>query len=445
MAPTKTLIVGAAGAVGKRLCQVLSRAGVEVIAADRMQFIPSTVRHVASKCVGGIDVRDAASLRELFREHADENTTVWNLASPLSVETALKPEISEEVTIGGMTNVLEAMKQVGCRRICFTDSIGSFGGTSPRDAVKGRWLVENPKQDPGSDYGRQKRACRELLQNFARTHGGDPRVAVLPGVLHSEPVWGNGTTEYALDALQAASRGQPFVCPIDPDVTLPMVYVDDLMRGLLALQFADEDELLEPERVYNIPGLSFSAAQLFDEIKHFKPDFEVMGVTVDDNMDKFAKLWPNSLSADEPLRDLDYEPDVTLPAMVAGVLNAHSGRRLSSKAAFRSIDTCSSGRINDYMLEKYVSKYLVRGRERSGYIARRQDMVSGIVSELMLKMDIDMDGIVSMDDFLTWSGKNSLETFVEEFYVERVQRMEHELSELRRMAPGGRQTIRRAA
>ena len=32
----------------------------------------------------------------------------------------------------------------------------------------------------------------------------DPRFAVLPGVLHTEAVWGNGTTEYALDALLAA-------------------------------------------------------------------------------------------------------------------------------------------------------------------------------------------------------------------------------------------------
>ena len=35
-------------------------------------------------------------------------------------------------------------------------------------------------------------------------------------------------------------------------------------------------------------------------------------------MDKFAKLWPNTLSTSESLRDLDYEADVTLPAMVAG-------------------------------------------------------------------------------------------------------------------------------
>jgi len=432
----RVVIIGAAGAVGKRLCAALSRAGAEVVAADRMEFIPSTVRNVASRCVGSVDVRDAERLQQLFKEHADENTTVWNLASPLSVETAMSPEIAEAVTVGGMRNVLKAMREVGCRRICFTDSIGSFGGTSPRDDVAARWLVDNPTQDPGSDYGHQKRACRELLDEFATQHGGDPRVAVLPGVLHSEPGWGNGTTEYARDSMLAATRGRPYDCPIDAGVTLPMVYVDDLMRGLLALQYAREDELLEPQRIYNMPGLSFTPAQLFDEIKHFKPDFEVSYGPPDANMDKFAKLWPNTLSTSETLRDLDYEADVTLPAMVAGVLNAHSGRRLSSKAAFRSIDTCSSGRINDYMLAKYVSKYLVRGRERSGYIARRQDMVSEIVSELMVEMDVDKDGVVSMDDFLAWSNAHSLEGFVEDFYTQRVmameQELERELEDLRR-------------
>lgn len=46
-------------------------------------------------------------------------------------------------------------------------------------------------------------------------------------------------------------------------------------QGLLALQFADEEELLEPQRVYCMPGLSFSPRELFEEIKHFKPTFEV--------------------------------------------------------------------------------------------------------------------------------------------------------------------------
>ena len=81
---------------------------------------------------------------------------------------------------------------------------------------------------------------RELLNEFRVKHNGDPRSAVLPGVLHSAPVWGNGTTEYALDALLAASRGRVYDCPIEPDTQLPMVYVEDLMRGLVALQYAKE-------------------------------------------------------------------------------------------------------------------------------------------------------------------------------------------------------------
>ena len=86
--PTKTLVIGAAGAVGKRLCAALQRAGSEVIAADRMKYIPSTLRVHCSRAVGGVDVRDKTAVAKLFRQHADADTAGWNLASPLSVETA---------------------------------------------------------------------------------------------------------------------------------------------------------------------------------------------------------------------------------------------------------------------------------------------------------------------------------------------------------------------
>ena len=279
-----TLIIGAAGAIGKRLCGALTARGHRVIATDRMEKLPGSVQREMGKlgkCIGSVDVRDAEGLKALFREHADANTTVWNLAAPLSVETALSPEVAEAVTVGGMSNVLAAMSDVGARRICFTDSIGSFGASAPRKGATARWLIENPTQDPGSDYGRQKRGCRELMATFMAA-GGDSRFAVLPGVLHDNPVWGNGTTEYALDALiaaphQASKHGLPtgsaYVCPVDPDVKLPMVFSTDLMRGLVALQEADEDSLAEPERGYCIPGLSFTPNELFAEIRKHHPGF----------------------------------------------------------------------------------------------------------------------------------------------------------------------------
>ena len=103
---------------------------------------------------------------------------------------------------------------------------------------------------------------------------------------------------------------------------------------------APESELREPQRVYNMPGLTFTAAELFREINAHLPGF-AHHQKINANMDKFAKLWPDTLSPDETLRDLDYEPEVTLPRMVAAVLNAHSGRRMTSRAGFRSIDTCA--------------------------------------------------------------------------------------------------------
>jgi nucleoside-diphosphate-sugar epimerase len=418
MPQQKTIIIGAAGAVGKQLSRALKNAGSTVIAADRMKHLPGSVKEVASIVVGGVDVRDPAAVNALLREHGCENTTVWNLAAPLSVETALSPEVAESVVIGGMKNTLAAMELVGCRRICFTDSIGSFGASSPRTGAKASWLVANPTQDPGSDYGLQKRACRELLNDF-RLRGGDPRFAVLPGVLHTQPVWGNGTTEYALDAILAAAFNKHFVCPIDPDVTMPMVFVDDLMRGLVALQFSEEAELKEPERGYTIPGLSFSANQLFHEIRQHNPDFTT-SVEINENMDKFARLWPDKLSDEEAKRDLEYEPVVSMPLMVAAVLNGHASRRLNSKAAFRTIDTDESGNICVEELTRYVRKHLVRGREKAEYLLRRQDLVDPFVAVAFAEMDTDKDGLVCLNEFMQWSWNNDVESKLDDFISEHL-------------------------
>merc|ERR1712151_654469 len=96
-----------------------------------------------------------------------------------------------------------------------------------------------------------------------------------------------------------------YVCPVDPEVILPMVFVDDLMRGLLALQDAPESQLLQPERGYALPGLSFAPNDLFREIRRHVPDFQVT-VKLDPNMSKFAETWPDTLSLREPLQDIGY-------------------------------------------------------------------------------------------------------------------------------------------
>ncbi|CAK0836750.1 unnamed protein product [Prorocentrum cordatum] len=285
------LVIGAGGAVGKRLVRALASRGERVVAVDRAPALPDVLKGLVTHAETSADVRDFYTMQRIFKRHRLVHT-VWNLAAPLSVETATNPRVAEQVTVNGMRNVLWAMYENRVRRIMFTDSIGSFGAAAPREQCTARWLTENAAQDPGSDYGRQKRGVRRLLHEFWR-NGGDPRWAVLPGVLHSEATWGMGTTEYALGALLAAVKGEPFVCPVEPDERLPMIYVDDLMRGLLALQDAEESRLREPERGYAIPGFSFTARELFQEIRLHQPGFRFT-VELDENMAAFARLWPNT-------------------------------------------------------------------------------------------------------------------------------------------------------
>jgi nucleoside-diphosphate-sugar epimerase len=387
-----------------------------------MKKMPGSLESIVGdlgKTVGGIDVCDADALSKLFRDHADENTTVWNLAAPLSVETAMDPKVAEAVTVGGMRNVLNAMSEVGARRICFTDSIGSFGAEAPRIGATARWLTENPTQDPGSDYGRQKRGCRELMEGFLREHGGDPRFAVLPGVLHSEPIWGNGTTEYALDAILAAPHQEtrhglptvgPYVCPVDPDVRMPMIYVDDLMRGLIALQDADEELLSEPQHGYCVPGLSFTPNELFAEIRKHHPGFEFT-VDLNENMNNFAHLWPDELSATEPLRDLGYAPEVGLSSMVKNVLASHEARNQDVAQQFKMMDAAEDGRIDRSEVEMYF-RYLIRGRE--DYAHRRKDAVADAVDQIMEDLDTNRDGWISWGSFSEWNRRNSVERIAEE-------------------------------
>ena len=416
-----TLIIGAAGAVGKRLCAALTQAGHKVIATDRTPVLPKDLRDSIGEkgiCVGSVDVTDAEGLVKLFEEYADANTSVWNLAAPLSVDTALNPAIAEAITIGGMKNVLAAMAKVGARKICFTDSIGSFGASSPRVGASARWLTKNPTQDPGSDYGLQKRGCRELMADFAKKHNGDPRFAVLPGVLHSNSVWGNGTTEYALDALLSAPHqattlglptGESYTCPVDPDVRMPMVFVDDLMRGLVALQEAEPDVLAEPENGYCIPGLSFSANELFSEIRKHYPGFGFR-VELDANMDKFAKLWPDELATEEPLRDLGYKPEVGLEEMVATVLKSHQDRNEITAKDFMAIDHDGDGVVTRDDIEQHISKFLVEGRHSDN--ATDDEDVKRAVDDFMLGEMHDTDGRISWEKFSEWTRHHDFGDFV---------------------------------
>lgn len=309
----RVLIIGAAGAIGKCLTERLLQNGVEVVAALRKTPLPETLSSMKGLSQEfGVDCTDEASIRKCFEAHTGIDCC-WNLAAPLSVETASNPDLAYDTVVNGMDRLLKVMREFNVPRICFSDSIGSYGGDAPRES-NAAWLVANPQQDPGSDYGIQKRKCRELMRDFVAEapDARNCRWAVIPGVLHGDASWGAGTTEYALDALKCAAEKSTFICPIEEDVLLPMIWRDDLIDGLYSLTMADAATLTEPDGGYAMAGLSFTALELFAEIKKRVDTFEFATEKDTEKLMKespaalFAKLWVDRLTPAEATRDLGF-------------------------------------------------------------------------------------------------------------------------------------------
>ena len=368
----RILIIGASGAIGKELVATVSavHGRGSVIAALRKTPLPIGLESetgVISEF--GIDLRNASSIEVLLSKYGKEIFAIWNLAAPLSVESERDPSLAEDVTVGGMRRLIKAMDQAKMpheTRLLFSDSIGSFGATAPRRDANAAWLIAHPTADPGSAYGEQKRKCRELL----KTSRYDTRFAVIPGVLHDAPVWGAGTTEYALDAIlhwfqhhnspppKTGNHGSSaFVCPVGPNSTLPMVHSADLMQALLALQDAPRSSLSQPDAGYTIGGFSFTPSDLVSyltsknsnavgarienddegeesasEVASEMPAAWTVKYQMDGAASIFAELWPDSLSRAEMATDLGWEPVLvpTMEAAVDRIIAAHQKRASAS-------------------------------------------------------------------------------------------------------------------
>ena len=321
------IVIGASGAIGSPLVKALIQSRWTCVCALHRTSLPADLASDPKVIQEfGFDILDASSVNTLFSKFAERAFCVWNLAAPLSVESEKDPAYAERVVVEGMQTVLKCMKNFGIMRICFSDSIGSFGMSAPRENCKGSWLIENPEQDPGSVYGRQKRKCRNLLKQFS-SYGIDTRFAVIPGVLHTSPSWGAGTTEYALSAVEAACLGKEYTCPVPLEAILPMIYIDDLINALVAFMEADVRDLLEPDRGYAISGFSFSALELFQEIqKNYYPNFQYKVLPDSFGAAKFAKIWPNSLSKLEAKRDFSFQSRIGFSGSVKKLIEGHRSR-----------------------------------------------------------------------------------------------------------------------
>ena len=75
------------------------------------------------------------------------------------------PEAYYRVNVGGTKSVLDAMRDAGVRRILFSSTAATYGFPTEMP------LREDSPQLPETPYGRTKRVCEWLIQDYARAYG----------------------------------------------------------------------------------------------------------------------------------------------------------------------------------------------------------------------------------------------------------------------------------
>lgn len=305
------LVIGSTGQIGSELTRELRRiyGGSHVVAGYIKGAEPK-----GELLDGGpaaiADVTDGAGIADIVKNyHID---TIYNLAALLSVVAESKPRLAWKIGIDGLWNILEVARENGCA-VFTPSSIGSFGESTPHDMTP-----QDTIQRPRTMYGISKVTTELLSDYYHLKYGVDTRSVRFPGVISYVTPPGGGTTDYAVDIYYSAVRGERFVCPIKEGTLMDMIYMPDALKASIQLMEADPTRLVH-HNGFNIASLSFGPEIVFEAIRKYKPDFEMV-YDVDPLKQGIADSWPNMMDDSCARNEWDWKPAYDLDAMTRDML-----------------------------------------------------------------------------------------------------------------------------
>lgn len=224
------LVTGGAGFLGSVLANRLARDGHQVRVIDDLSA-GDPARLDPSVLFTRGDVGDVPKLWTLLQDVE----CVYHLAARVSVqESLLYPREYNAVNVGGTVSVMEAMRDVGVRRVVFVSSGAVYGEQATQP------LREDIPPDPRSPYAVSKLAA----EYYVRTIGGLWGIETV--CLRVFNAYGPGQQLPASHApviprfLRNALSGESLVAFGGGSQTRDYVYVDDVVSALVAAATAGD-------------------------------------------------------------------------------------------------------------------------------------------------------------------------------------------------------------
>jgi nucleoside-diphosphate-sugar epimerase len=309
MLKEKILVIGASGQIGVELTLALRKiyGNANVIASDLREQNPlleGTGPYVS------LDVMNKEMLHvQVIRQNI---TQIYLLAAILSATGEKNPSLAWHLNMQGLLNVLDIAREEKLQKIYWPSSIAVFGPTSPRQNCPQQTIIE-----PITVYGISKFAGEFWCNYFHQRFKVDVRSLRYPGLISYKSEPGGGTTDYAVEIFHEALEEKKYLCFLDPNTYLPMMYMPDAIRATIELMEAPSDQI-SVRTSYNLSAMSFSPAEISQEIKKHIPEFRISYKT--DYRQAIADSWPQSIDDSVARRDWGWKQEYDLPKMTADML-----------------------------------------------------------------------------------------------------------------------------
>ncbi len=301
------LVIGCAGQIGSELVPALRKIyGNDHVIASDIKTNEATEELAANGPFEILDIMDYQRLAEICKKY--RVTQIYHLVAMLSALCEKYPKKAWDLNMNSLFHVLDLSREMGIKKIFWPSSIGAFGPTTPKQNTPQQVVME-----PTTVYGISKLAGERWVEYYWLNYGVDTRSIRYPGLISYKTEPGGGTTDYAVTIFYEALKNKKYTCFLKEDTALPMMYMSDAIEGTIQLMESPAEKLTVRSS-YNLHALSFTPAELANEIKKYIPDFIIEYKP--DFRQKIADSWPASIDDSAARKDWGWKPKVDLTRMV---------------------------------------------------------------------------------------------------------------------------------
>jgi threonine 3-dehydrogenase len=263
-----SLVTGGAGLLGAALVRKLLADGEERPVVLDIAWSPDRLKDVTDKFeyIQG-DLGNFSQVLSVVKERKPNR--IYHIGAMLGQAAEDNPAGAIQINVLGTFYLLEAARLFGVPQVLFASSVSIFALDLPE-----RMLRDHYPKHPFAFYAHTKLFNEGTGEFFRRKYGIDFRGIRYPSIV-GPGLRAGGMLNYPAAMIDYSVRGEPYTADVDPDITVPVVHIDDAARAMVNLANAPAARI---ETInYLIDGVkpSLSAAQMADKVRAKIPSAKI--------------------------------------------------------------------------------------------------------------------------------------------------------------------------